>query len=118
MVLKPSRWTFENMLSKLSDPAYHNPREGDQAFLQLYWRFRNFGLPMRYNLNIVMFEHHRKSWDHLWMVASVVHYTIRKPKGEWGKQCRKDKCSEWMPLNVCLLYSRCVFFIASVVIWS
>jgi hypothetical protein len=104
MVLKPSEWTYNNMLSKLGDPAYHDPKEGDQSFLQAYWRYKNFGLPFKYNLNIIMYEHHRAAWDHLWMIASVVHYTVRKPVYEWSKDghCTPWGCQEWMPLTVSL----------------
>jgi len=97
-------------MEKLADPRYHDPREGDQAFLQNYWRYKNFGLPTKYNLNLVMFEHHRKGWDRVWMTASVIHYTVRKPRESWKGHCRKPKpdsnkgCREWMPLVVSPLH--------------
>jgi hypothetical protein len=92
------------MISKISDPAYHDPREGDQSFLQIYWRYKNWGLPFKYNLNIIMAEHHKTAWDHIWMIASVVHYTVRKPAYEWSKSghCRQPNCKEWQPLIVSL----------------
>jgi hypothetical protein len=117
MVLRPSQATFKDMMGKVTNPAFHPEHEGDQAFLQNYWRYKNFGLPFKYNLNLIMHDHHRKTWDHLWKIASVVHFTIRKPVERWvapghcykpGAQPRGKEgsnCQEWMPLNVscCLL---------------
>ena len=36
MLFSPSHALFEDMISKLSDERFHDPREGDQQFLQQY----------------------------------------------------------------------------------
>jgi hypothetical protein len=109
MVLKPRRWIFENMIEKLGDPKYHDPTEGDQAFLQKYWEYKNWGLPAIYNLNLVLHENFRKTWDHLWTNTRIVHFTVQKPKEAWspGGQCglktgksRSKTCGSWIPLAV------------------
>jgi hypothetical protein len=110
MVFKPRKWLFENMVEKLGDPEYHDPTEGDQAFLQKYWEYENWGLPTIYNLNLIMYEHYRKTWDHLWMNTRIVHFTVRKPQEAWSKegQCKRpigkpgaqQACALWVPLTV------------------
>lgn len=52
------------MVSKVSDPAYHSPNDADQAFLNVYYRFRYFGLPYKYNFNLIMVG------SHMWNEAS------------------------------------------------
>lgn len=42
------------MVPKVSDQRYHKPNEADQAFLNEYFKFRYFGLPYKYNFNLVM----------------------------------------------------------------
>lgn len=54
IVFKPSVETFRDMIVKVSDPAYHQPNDADQAFLNAYYRFRYFGLPYKYNFNLIM----------------------------------------------------------------
>ena len=54
VVFRPSVDTFHDMVKKVSDPRYHKPNDADQAFLQEYYRFRYFGLPYKYNFNLVM----------------------------------------------------------------
>lgn len=54
IVFRPSMETFHDMIVKVSDPAYHQPNDADQAFLNAYYRFRYFGLPYKYNFNLIM----------------------------------------------------------------
>lgn len=54
IVFRPSVETFRDMIVKVSDPTYHQPNDADQAFLNAYYRFRYFGLPYKYNLNLIM----------------------------------------------------------------
>jgi alpha-N-acetylglucosamine transferase len=54
IVFRPSIETFHDMIPKVSDPRYHSPNDADQAFLNAYYRFRYFGLPYKYNYNLVM----------------------------------------------------------------
>jgi hypothetical protein len=54
IVFKPSMETFHDMIPKVSDPNYHSPNDADQAFLNAYYKFRYFGLPYKYNFNLVM----------------------------------------------------------------
>lgn len=114
MVLKPSQTTFKDMMKKVTNPAFHPETEGDQAFLQNYWRYSYFGLPLRFNLNLILLNSYPTTWHHLWKIASVVHFTIRKPMERWEKpgHCHSpvsrvggkevEVCHEWMPLNVSL----------------
>lgn len=112
MVFRPRRWLFNNMIEKLANPEYHNPEESDQAFLQKYWEYENWGLPSIYNLNLVLYEAFRTAWDHLWMNTRIVHFTIRKPVEAWAKegQCKKPTgkkdeqvCVLWPALTVSYL---------------
>jgi alpha-N-acetylglucosamine transferase len=54
IVFRPSMETFHDMVPKVSDPNYHSPNDADQAFLNAYYKFRYFGLPYKYNFNLVM----------------------------------------------------------------
>ena len=54
IVFRPSMETFHDMIPKMSDPHYHSPNDADQAFLNVYYKFRFFGLPFKYNFNLVM----------------------------------------------------------------
>jgi alpha-N-acetylglucosamine transferase len=54
IVFRPSMETFHDMIPKVSDPNYHKPNDADQAFLNAYYKFRYFGLPFRYNFNLVL----------------------------------------------------------------
>lgn len=114
MVFKPRKWLFNNMIEKLGDPKYHDPTESDQAFLQKYWEYESWRLPTIYNLNLVLYEHYRKTWDHLWMNTRIVHFTVRKPVEAWSPegQCkrpvgkpREQACTLWVPLTVSILCS-------------
>jgi len=116
MVFTPRKWLFKNMIEKLSDPDYHDPTQGDQDFLQKYWEYENWGLPAIYNLNLVLYEFYKQTWDYLWMDTRIIHYTVRKPVEKWDPvgQCEravkgmnrpKDKdgkvkphCAVWVPI--------------------
>ena len=105
-------------MSKVSDPAYHKPNDADQAFLNVYYRFRFYGLPYKYNFNLVMvsplpldspvkrnvntskYQYHRTHWDALWDEAILIHFTMRKPRSNPAEHCHKG-CNEWEPLEVC-----------------
>jgi lipopolysaccharide biosynthesis glycosyltransferase len=91
MFFTPSQGLFENMISKLADKKYHDPKEGDQQFLQNYWKFRDYKLPIKFNLNLVHFVWHKKDlWDRIWPEALVIHFTVRKPREWWrGGWCDK-----------------------------
>lgn len=54
IMLRPSMQEFHNLIRKVSDPEYHKPNDADQAFLNIYYRFRYWGLPYKYNFNLVM----------------------------------------------------------------
>jgi hypothetical protein len=109
MVFHPSRELFFDMLDKIKDRRYHDPTQGDQDFLQHYWQYRDFKLPFKYNLNIVMYEHYHNEFNSLWDEAVVIHFTIRKPvsdpkrwcerplmgKGEGAGECRLWGVLEW-----------------------
>ncbi|CCX04543.1 Similar to Glycogenin-2; acc. no. O15488 [Pyronema omphalodes CBS 100304] len=98
IVFRPSMETFHDMIPKMSDPHYHSPNDADQAFLNAYYRFRYFGLPYKYNYNLVMYQYHREVWDQLWDEAVLVHFTMRKPKPNPAEHCHKG-CNEWEPLE-------------------
>ncbi|KAA8893775.1 nucleotide-diphospho-sugar transferase [Sphaerosporella brunnea] len=98
IVFRPSMETFHDMIPKVSDPNYHSPNDADQAFLNAYYKFRYFGLPYKYNFNLVMYQFHRNVWDMLWDEAVLVHFTMRKPKPDPRDHCHKG-CNEWEPLE-------------------
>jgi alpha-N-acetylglucosamine transferase len=54
IVFRPSIETYHDMIPKVSDPYYHKPNDADQAFLNAYYKYRFFGLPFKYNFNLVM----------------------------------------------------------------
>ena len=84
MLLRPSSNLYNDMLSKLADKKYHDPKEGDQQFLQNYWRHRDWKLPTRFNLNIVHYYYRPAIWKDVWPDSRIVHFTDRKPR-EWWK---------------------------------
>ena len=117
-MFKPSLEEFHKLIHKVSDPEYHRPNDADQAFLNVYYRFRYFGLPYKYNFNLIMvrlsliilirgdmitntakYQFHRPHWDELWDEAVLVHFTVRKPKSDPAEHCHKD-CNEWEPMEV------------------
>ena len=107
MVFHPSKELFADMIDKIKDPLYHDPTQGDQDFLQRYWQYRDFKLPFKYNLNIIMYEHFNKQFNELWDEAVIIHFTIRKPVPDSTYWCRKPetdnaelKCKEWGILDV------------------
>lgn len=98
IVFRPSLEEYPKLIAKVSDPEYHKPNDADQAFLNVYYRFRYFGLPYKYNFNLVMYQFHRKYWDMLWEEAVLVHMTVRKPKPDPKDHCHKG-CNEWEPVE-------------------
>ena len=118
-MFKPSLEEFHKLIHKVSDPEYHRPNDADQAFLNVYYRFRYFGLPYKYNFNLIMvslsllmpyqrrytntvkYQFHRPHWDELWDEAVLVHFTVRKPKADPAEHCHKG-CNEWEPMEVSL----------------
>lgn len=96
IVLRPNLEEFRSLFKAVSDPEMHSPNDADQAFLNNYYKFRYFGLPYKYNFNLVMLQHHRAEWDLLWEEAVFVHFTIRKPSPT--NHCERD-CDEWQVLE-------------------
>jgi len=102
IVFRPSKETFADMVPKVSDPRYHKPNEADQAFLNEYYKFRYFGLPYKYNFNLVMYQYHKEVWDMLWDEAVFVHMTMRKPQpapNHCHEGCNEKEPSEWYAQN-------------------
>lgn len=98
LVLRPNVDEFRLLSRAVSDPKMHNPWEADQAFLNSFYQFRYYGLPFKYNFNLVMVQYFRKHWDDLWDEAVFVHLTVRKP--ERSSWCLPDNgCLEWEVLN-------------------
>jgi hypothetical protein len=111
MIFRPSRELFFDMMAKIRDQQYHDPHQGDQDFLQHYWKFRDWKLPFKYNLNIVMYEHYPNDFNSLWDEAIIVHFTIQKPSPDQTKFCHKPLietgqsekgCKFWGILDVSL----------------
>jgi hypothetical protein len=113
MFFTPSSILLTDMLVKLTDPEYHNPTEGDQQFLQNYWKFRDYRLPSKFNLNLTHFVWRRTTlWNLLWPDARIVHFTDRKPREQWwyGGWCERpvtkppqiafDECAQIEVLQV------------------
>lgn len=98
IVFRPSLEEFHRLIHKVSDPEYHRPNDADQAFLNVYYQFRYFGLPYKYNFNLIMYQFHRPHWDELWDEAVLVHFTVRKPKPDPAEHCHKG-CNEWEPME-------------------
>lgn len=98
IVFRPSVETFHDMVSKMSDLKYHKPNDADQAFLNAYYEYRFFMLPMKYNFNLIMYEFHRPTWDLLWDEAVLIHFTVHKPRPDPNLHCHKG-CTEWEPLE-------------------
>lgn len=90
---KPNMEEFRALVEAVSDPKMHAPNDADQALLNNYYQFRYYGLPYKYNFNLVMYHYHRESWDLLWDEAVLVHFTTRKPRPDKKKWCRKT-CAE------------------------
>ena len=119
MFFTPSQALFTDMMSKLADHQYHDPSEGDQQFLQNYWKFRDYRLPSKFNLNLTHFVWRRAQlWDKVWPDARVVHFTDRKPQERfwYGGWCEKpvskppniadDECAQIEVLQVSLAWDK------------
>lgn len=96
IVIRPNLEEFRSLFKAVSDPKMHAPNDADQAFLNNYYQFRYFGLPYKYNLNIVMFHWHPESWDILWDEAVFIHFTTRKPMPY--DHCERT-CDQWEVLS-------------------
>lgn len=96
IVIRPNLEEFRSLFRCVSDPKMHSPNDADQAFLNNYYKFRYFGLPYKYNFNLVMYHYHRKQWDILWNEAVFVHFTTRKPHPTI--HCERD-CDQWEVLS-------------------
>lgn len=96
IVIRPNLEEFRSLFDAVSDPKLHSPNDADQAFLNNYYKFRYFGLPYKYNFNLVMFRFYREIWDELWPEAVFVHFTTRKPS--ITGHCERD-CYEWEVLE-------------------
>ncbi|KAK9377640.1 nucleotide-diphospho-sugar transferase [Lipomyces chichibuensis] len=94
ITFRPSIEEFHAMVKSVSDPRMHKPNDADQAFLNAYFKFRFHALPYKYNYNIIMYQHHRNTWDRFWNEAVIVHFTTKKPMP--NKFCRHG-CNEWEP---------------------
>lgn len=97
IVIRPNLQEFRSLFKAVSDPKMHSPNDADQAFLNNYYKFRYFGLPYKYNFNLVMQHYHRKQWDMLWDEAVFVHFTTRKPhpKNHCERNCDQWEVLEW-----------------------
>lgn len=96
LVLRPNIDEFRILSKAVSDPNMHKSWEADQDFLNAFYRFRFFGLPYKYNFNLVMVEYHKKQWDMLWDEAVFVHFTVTKPRMDPEKYCLyENKCVNW-----------------------
>lgn len=74
-VAKPSRVTFDAMLSRLDAPDAYWPRT-DQTFLQSFFPHWH-GLPVFYNMLQYVWFNLPELWD--WKSVHVVHYQYEKP---------------------------------------
>lgn len=104
MVFKPSRELFFDMLDKIKDRQYHDPTQGDQDFLQHYWQYRDFKLPFKYNLNIVMYEHYHNEFNSLWDEAVIIHFTTRKPVPDPKQWCYRQLMGKEEGAGECRLW--------------
>lgn len=96
IVIRPNLEEFRALFKAVSDPNMHSPNDADQAFLNNYYKFRYFGLPYKYNFNLVMFTYHKEAWNILWDEAVFVHFTVRKPSPT--QHCERD-CDQWEVLE-------------------
>lgn len=96
IVIRPNLEEFRSLVKAVSDPEMHSPNDADQAFLNNYYKFRYFGLPYKYNFNLVMFNYFKPEWDQLWEEAVFVHFTTRKPSPT--DHCNRD-CDHWEILS-------------------
>jgi alpha-N-acetylglucosamine transferase len=74
-VARPSRTTFETMLTTLDQPGAHWPRT-DQTFLQAFFPAWH-GLPVFYNMLQYVWFNMPALWD--WGSVHVIHYQYEKP---------------------------------------
>jgi alpha-N-acetylglucosamine transferase len=96
LVIRPNLEEFRSLFKAVSDPNMHSPNDADQAFLNSYYSFRYFGLPYKYNFNLVMFDSFEDQWNMLWDEAVFVHFTTRKPHPY--DHCERT-CDQWEVLS-------------------
>lgn len=100
LMLRPNMEEFRILSKAVSDPKMHHPEEADQAFLNNFYKFRFFGLPYKYNFNLVMVESYVEEWNLLWDEVIFLHFTIHKPRPEPDTWClSKDDCKAWAVLE-------------------
>lgn len=100
LVLRPNVDEFRILSRAIADPDMHNPWEADQDFLNAFYKFRFFGLPFKYNFNLVMVQYHKKQWDMLWDEAVLVHMTVQKPRPDSKDWCLwENGCVDWEVLE-------------------
>ncbi|KAH8981672.1 glycosyltransferase family 8 protein [Lactarius akahatsu] len=90
LVLHPSSAAFETMRARIADARF-NPREADQAFLNVYFGADAVRLPYVYNGNLAIRERSPALWDALREELRIVHYTLPKPFPKDGKEIVEGK---------------------------
>ncbi|KAH8976693.1 glycosyltransferase family 8 protein [Lactarius akahatsu] len=85
LVLHPSSAAFETMRAQIANARF-NPREADQAFLNVYFGADAVRLPYVYNGNLAIRERSPALWDALRDELRIVHYTLPKPYPKEGKE--------------------------------
>lgn len=89
---------YDLLMRALATRGMHLPQEGDQPFLNRVYEYRNFGLPLMYNLNLVLYRWFPVIWEYLWPKAKIVHFTVRKPgpPAQWCVvNCPEKPILEW-----------------------
>lgn len=94
ILFTPSMETFHNMISKVPDPKYHSPNDADQAFLNAYYKFRFFGLPFKYNFNLVMV-------NTVLLILFVVNNTDRRSINTTGKPGMISGTRQFSYISLC-----------------
>ncbi|KAH9027569.1 nucleotide-diphospho-sugar transferase [Lactarius hengduanensis] len=85
LVLHTGSATFETMRAQIADARF-DPREADQAFLNVYFGADAVRLPYVYNANLAIRERSPALWDALRDELRIVHYTLPKPFPKDGKE--------------------------------
>lgn len=96
LMLRPNMEEFRILSKAVSDPQMHEPWEADQAFLNNFYRYRFYGLPYKFNFNLVILENFPNEWNMLWEEAVLVHMTVQKPQTDPLNWCLWEKgCVNW-----------------------
>mmetsp|Transcript_23483 Transcript_23483/g.58771 ORF Transcript_23483/g.58771 Transcript_23483/m.58771 type:complete len:379 (-) Transcript_23483:641-1777(-) len=77
MVLEPSLETFDKLMELLKHPIAVTPTGGNQEFFNYFFKDRVNFLPVEFNCNFLIPEHH-PSWIPLNSIV-IVHFTRLKP---------------------------------------